>query len=141
MVTQKNSPLAVLRDVRRLRHDVRNRQAIFLAECHVHARHQRKVEGHVALIAIAEVRTHICRPLVGLGENHATFVPFIDRRANLLDRRVRLRKIFAIGAIAFDEVWNGIHAQSIDAHIQPVPHDVDDRFDNHGVIEIQIRLV
>ena len=45
---------------------------------HEHARHQREVEGHVALVAVAEVGAHVLGPLVGLGEQHAVRVVRVD---------------------------------------------------------------
>ena len=49
-------PLAVLGDVRRLPQDLDDRMAVLLPHRHEHARHQREVERHVALVAVAEVR-------------------------------------------------------------------------------------
>ena len=56
VIAQEEGPLTVLRDGRRLGHDVDDREAILLRHGHIHARHDREVEGHVALIAISEVR-------------------------------------------------------------------------------------
>ena len=39
---------------------------VFLAQGHEHARHERKVEGHVAFVAVAEVGTDIGGPLIRL---------------------------------------------------------------------------
>ena len=50
--------------------------AVLLPERHEHARHQREVERHVALVAVAEVGAHVGRPLVRLGQQHAV----ADRR-------------------------------------------------------------
>ena len=44
--------------------------AILLPQRHEHARHQREVKRHVALVAVAEVVAHVGRPLVRLGEQH-----------------------------------------------------------------------
>ena len=41
---------------------------------HEHPRHQREVEGHVALVAVAEVGDGVLGPLVGLGQQHAVRV-------------------------------------------------------------------
>ena len=37
---------------------------------HEQPRHQREVEGHVALVAVAEVGDRVLRPLVRLGQQH-----------------------------------------------------------------------
>ena len=82
MVAQEQAPLAVVGNGRRLRHDVGDRQAVFLAQRHVDARHQREMEGHVALVAVAEVRAHIGRPLVGFGQNQPVGVIGVDGGAD-----------------------------------------------------------
>ncbi len=71
VIAQEETPLAVVGDGRRLRHDVGDGQAIFLAQRHVDARHERKVKSHVAFVAVTEVGAHIRGPLVGFGENQA----------------------------------------------------------------------
>ena len=79
VVAQEDRPLAVVGDVRRLAHDVGDREAVLLRDRHVHARHQREVERHVAFVAVAEILLRVLRPLVGLGEQHAVRVAW--RRA------------------------------------------------------------
>ena len=71
VVAQEDRPLAVRRDVRRLAQDVGDREAVLARDRHVHARHQREVERHVAFVAVAEIILGILRPLVGLGQQHA----------------------------------------------------------------------
>ena len=71
VVAQEDRPLAVGRNFRRLAQDVGDREAILLRERHVHARHQREMKRHVALIAVAEILLHVLRPLIGLGQQHA----------------------------------------------------------------------
>ena len=44
--------------------------AVLLADGHEDPGHQREVERHVAFVAVAEVRTNVGRPLVGLAEQH-----------------------------------------------------------------------
>ncbi len=141
MVAEEDAPLTVLGDARGLRHDVGDGQPVFLPERHVDARHQREVEGHMALVAIAEVRAHIFGPLVGFGEDQAAFVAFVDGGADFLDGGMGFRQVFAVGAVALDQVRDGVHAQAVDAHVEPEPHDVDDFFDDAGVVEVEIGLV
>ena len=81
VVAQEDRPLAAVRDVRRLLHDLDDRVAVFLRDRHVHARHQREVVGHVALVAVAEVLAHVLRPLVGLGEQEAVACSCASMRA------------------------------------------------------------
>ena len=65
--------MAVGRDIRRLAQDVGDREAVFLGQRHVHAWHQRKVEGHVAFVTGAtilatEIQLGVFRPLVGFSQ-------------------------------------------------------------------------
>ena len=70
VVAQEQRPLGVLRDRRRLLEDVDDREAVLHPDRHEHPRHDREVEGHVAFVAVAEVRDRVLRPLVRLGEQH-----------------------------------------------------------------------
>ena len=78
MVAQKHRPLAGLRNVRRLPHDVGDRMAVLGRDRHVDARHQREVERHVAFVARAEILQHVLRPLIGLGQQHAVAVALVE---------------------------------------------------------------
>ena len=82
VVAQEQAPLAVIGNGRRLRHDVGDGQPVFLAQRHVDARHEREVERHVALVAVAEIRPHVGGPLVGLGQDQAVRILGIDGRAD-----------------------------------------------------------
>src|SRR3546814_18848173 len=65
------SPLAASGDRWGLGQDLGDRMALLTAHRHVHARHQREVEAHVALVAVgAEVVDDILRPLVEIGRAH-----------------------------------------------------------------------
>jgi hypothetical protein len=81
MVAQEHRPLACLRNIRRLPHDVRNRVAVFGRHGHVDARHQWKVERHVAFVACPEILQDILRPLIGLSEQHAMVVIHVELAA------------------------------------------------------------
>ena len=96
VVAQEEAPLAGVRDGRRLRHDVGDGQAVFLAQRHVDARHQREVEGHVALVAVAEVGADVGGPHVGFGEDDAVVVLGVDGGADFLDLDVGLGDVFAV---------------------------------------------
>ncbi len=54
---------------------------------------------------------------------------------------MRFRKIFTRGAVAFGKVWDCIHAQRIDAHVQPETHHLDHFFHDPWIVVVQIRLV
>ena len=67
--------------------DVDDREAVLHVDRHEQPRHERKVEGHVALVAVAEVGDGVLRPLVGLGQQHAVRELLVDVRAQLLAER------------------------------------------------------
>ena len=81
VIPQEKAPLAGVRNGRSLRDDVGDRQPVFLAQRHVDARHQRKMERHVAFVAVAEIRAHVGGPLVGFGQHHAVGVIGVDLAA------------------------------------------------------------
>src|SRR6516225_2998342 len=141
VIPQKEAPLTCLRKAGRLGDDVDDGQAVFLAQGHIDARHQWKMEGHVALVAIAKVWSHIRRPLVGFGQEQAARIARVDLTPHRFDHGMRFRKVFATGSVALNKVRNRVHPQPIDAHIQPVAHHLQDFLDHSGIIEVQIGLV
>ena len=68
MVAQEDGPLAAVGQLRGLLHDAGEGLAVLHGHRHEDARHERKVERHVALVAVAEVVDHVLGPLVGLGQ-------------------------------------------------------------------------
>ena len=104
VVAQEQAPLAVVRDVGRLGEDLVDRVGLLAAHGHEHARHDREVEGHVALVAVAEVLDDVGRPLVGLGQQHAVRVVGVDLGAHPLEVGVRLGQVLAVGALALVQV-------------------------------------
>ena len=141
VIAQEDGPLAGLRNVRRLRHDLGDGIAVFLRDGRVHARHQRKVICHMAFVGVAEVFAHVFGPLVGLGQKKLAGVVLVDQCADLLDDRVRLGKIFIVGSVALDEVRNRVQPETVDAHVQPEAHDLENGLEHPGIVEVEIRLV
>ena len=141
VVAEEHRPLAVLGDVRRLPQDLDDRVAILLPHRHEHARHQREVKGHVALVAVAEVGTDVGRPLVRFREQHPVRVRRVELLANLLEDIVRLLEVLADRAFALDQVRHSVQPQAVDATIEPEAHHLDDRFQHRRVVEVQVRLV
>ena len=84
VVPEEHRPLAVLRNLRRLPQDLDDRVTVFLPQRHEHARHQREVERHVAFVAVAEIRSHVGRPLVRLRQQHPVRIRRVERLADLL---------------------------------------------------------
>ena len=126
VVAQEDAPLAVRRDVRRLAQDVGHRVPVLLGDRHVHARHHREVERHVALVAVAEIRQHVLRPLVGLGEQHAPGEMPVDLGADALQDGVGLGQVLVDRALALDQIGDRVEAQAVDAHLQPEVQDAQD---------------
>jgi hypothetical protein len=141
VVAQEDRPLAVVRDVRRLLHDFDDRMPDLLRDRHVHARHQREVIRHMALVTLAEILAHVFRPLVGLGEQQPVRIVRIDQRPQLFQYRVRLRQVLIVGAFTLDQVGDRVQAEAIDSHVEPEPHHAIDRLQHLRIVEVQIRLV
>ena len=141
VVPQEDGPLTGVRQIGCLRDDVDDGMAVLLLERHVNARHQRKVKRHVAFVAVAEVRAHVARPLVRLGQQEPAVVVFVHRPAQALQHRMRLGQALAVGALALDEVWHGVEPHPVDAHVEPEPHDLGHRAGHARVVEVQVGLV
>jgi hypothetical protein len=99
------------------------------------------MERHLALVAIAEIRANVGRPLVRFREDEAVGVVGVDCSADGLDDGMRLRQVFAGGAVALQQIGNGVHAQRVHAHIQPEAHGLQDFVDYQGAVKVEIRLV
>ena len=104
VVAQEEAPLAVVGDRRRPLEDLVDRRRVLAAERHEHARHDGEMEGHVALVAVAEVVDDVLRPLVRLGEQDAVRVVRVDLGAQPLQERVRLGEVLAVRAVALEQV-------------------------------------
>ena len=142
MVAQEDRPLAGLRNLRRLPHDVGDGEAVFARDRHVHARHQREVERHVAFVGVlAEVLLGVFRPHVGLGQQHAVRVFGIQRGADLAQDGVGFRQVFVRGAGAFDQIRHCVQTQAVHAAVQPEAHHFQHRFQHRRVVEVEIGLV
>ena len=81
-------------------------------------------------VAVAKIGAHVGRPLIGFREEDAIGVLRVNFLAQSLDDGVRFRKILAIGSFALDQVGDGVDAQRVDAHVQPVAHDLQDFLDH-----------
>jgi hypothetical protein len=141
VVAQEDRPLAALGDLRRLVHDLDDGVTLLLAQAHEHARHEWKMERHVALVAIAEIRTDIRGPLIGLRQQHAPLIALVQLPPDRLEHVVRFGQVLVDRPFAFDQVGNGVQTQRIDAHIEPEAHRVDDRPEDLRILEIQVRLM
>ncbi len=116
-------------------------KAVLLGDRHVHARHEREVERHVAFVAVAEVELGILGPLIGLGQQHAVLVGGVERGADLLQDIVRLGQVLVVGALPFDQVRDRVETQPVDAHVEPEPHHAEHFLQHARIVEVQIRLM
>ena len=63
------------------------------------------------------------------------------RRADLLDDVVRLAQVLVAGAVALDQVGNGVEPEAVDAHVEPELHRLEHRVEHLRVVEVQVGLV
>ncbi len=141
MVAQEDAPLAALWNVRGLADDVGDRVPVLLRQRHVHARHQRKVEAHMALIALAEIGPRVLRPLVGLGEQHAVAVMGVELGTDLLQHLMRLGQVLVVGAFALDQIGDCVEPEPVDPHVEPVVHHPDHLLQHARIVEVEVGLV
>ena len=71
---------------------------------HEHARHDREVERHVELVALAEIRAHVLGPHVGLGQQHLAGEVRVDDPRSSLSTACVSGRFLAGGALALDEI-------------------------------------
>ena len=116
-------------------------KAVLARQRHVHARHQREVERHVAFVAVAEILLGVLRPLIGLGQQHAAGIRGVDIGADAFQHVMGLRQVLVVGALALDQIGHGIEPQPVDAHVEPEVHDAQHRLQHFGIVEIEVGLV
>jgi hypothetical protein len=145
MVAEEDAPLAVLRDLRGLRHDLRDRVPLLASHRHEDARHHRKMEPHVALVAagarVAEVLDNVRRPLVRLAEQDPVRVIGVYLLAQPPEELVRLRQVLAVRPVVNEQVRDRVQPQAVDTQVQPEAQRVDDGLLDGGLVEVQVRLV
>ena len=141
VVSQKDAPLTVLRNRRRLFEDVDDRKTIFPLDRHEQPRHQGKVEIHVAFIAVPEVRRSVFRPLIRLGQQHLVGILFLDMAAQRFQKGVGLRQVLAVRALALVQVRHGVQTHPVHPQVQPEVDRVQHRLVHGRIVEIQIGLV
>ena len=95
-------------------------KTVLHADGHEQPGHEWEVEGHMALIPLAEVGSGLGRPLVGLGQEHAVGELAIDMFPELSEEGVGLREVFATGALPLKEVGHGVQAKPVHAHAEPI---------------------
>ena len=141
MVAQEDGPLAVRRNLRRLPQYIGDGKPVLARDRHVHARHQREVECHVAFVIVAEIVLGVLGPLIGFCQQHAVRIMGIEFGTNSLQDRMRFGQILVIGALAFHQIRHRIQSQPINAKLEPIAQNSKDLLQHARIVEIQIRLV
>ena len=90
---------------------------------------------------VAEVLDDVGRPLVGLGQQHPAGELVVDDLAAVLEERVRLGQVLAVGALALEQVGHRVQPEAVDAEVEPEAQDVDHRFLHGRVVVVQVGLV
>ena len=62
-------------------------------------------------------------------------------RAQIFQKRVGLRQILAVRALAFIQIRHGVEPKPVDAHIEPEIDDVEHCLPDCGIVEVEIGLV
>ncbi len=52
-----------------------------------------------------------------------------------------LGDVFATGAVALDEIGDGVETEGVDAEVEPEAHGFEDFFHDSGVVEVEVGLV
>ena len=141
VVAEEQRPLRVGRCVGRLGQDVDDREAVLLPRRHEDPRHQRKVEGHVAEVALSQVGDRVLGPLVGLGEQHAAGEALVDVCPQPPEELEGLGQVLRRGALAGEQVGHGVEPEAVHAHLEPIVDDVDDGVLDVGVVVVEAGLV
>ena len=141
VVAEEHRPLARRVELRGLPQDVDDGEAILHVNRHEEARHDREVEVHVALVAVAEIARGVFGPLVCLGKEHAPRELRIDVLAERLQVRVGLGEVLAVRSLGLVEVGDGVEPESVDAAGHPEIDDAQHRLVDGRVLEVEIRLV
>ncbi len=141
MVPEKNAPLAALGDLRGLGQDLGDGVALGPPQGHEHAGHEREVEAHVALVAVAEVVDDVGRPLVRFGQQHPPGEGGVDLLADPLQELVGLGEVLAVRPLPFEEIGDGVEAEPVHPEVQPEADDPHHRFLDLVVVVVEVGLV
>ena len=141
MVPEEETPLAVVGDGGRVEVHVGDGTAIGAVHRHEHPRHQREVERHVELVAVAEVLARVLGPLVRLREQDAVAVARVDLRPQLLEEGVRLGQVLAARPVALEQVGHGVAPEAVQPLVEPEAERVEHGPLDLGIVVVEIGLV
>ena len=95
----------------------------------------------MAFVAVTEIGGRVLRPLIRLRQQHAVVVALVDVPAELPQELVGFGQVLAVGAVAFEQVRDGVEPETVNAAVQPEVHCLGDGGANSRVVEVQVRLV
>ena len=98
------------------------------------------MKSHVEFIPVAEVVADFARPLVGFAQQDAVGVALVHEAAHFFEKGVCFRKVFAVTAVAFEEIGYCVGAEAVHAQVEPELHHVQHLGAYGRVVEIQIGL-
>ena len=99
------------------------------------------MKGHVAFVALTEIRDGVFGPLVGFRQQHAVAEPPIDFLAQRAQQFVRFREVFTVRAVALVKIRHSVQTHSVHAQPQPEIHHLRNVSPYFGAVEIQIGLM
>ena len=141
VVAQERRPLAALGQLRGLLEDVDDRHPVLLPHRHEQPWHQREVEVHVALVAVAEVGGRGPRATGWPRRAASGRRSAIDVAAQAADELVGLGQVLARGAVPLEQVGHGVEAHAVDPEIHPVVDHLQHLVGDLGVVEVEVGLV
>ena len=141
VVAKEYPPAGPLRYLGRPGEDFGDGKTLFPADCHEHPGHQRKMEAHVAFVAVAEVLHDVFGPLVGLCQQYLPGVERIHFFAQPFQVLVGLREIFTVRAFGLEEIRHRVQPETVQADVEPITQHIDDRVGHFGVLEVEVGLV
>ena len=90
----------------------------------------------MTFVATAEIFLSVLRPLIRFRQQQAPRIMIIHLGTDAFQNGVSFRQIFVIGALSFHQIRHCVQTQAIHAHIQPIFHNIQHRFEHGGIIKI-----
>ena len=79
--------------------------------------------------------------MIRFRQQDASLITLVDPLSNILQILVRLRQVFAAGALPFDQIRHSITPESIQSLIKPKSHHLQHGLSQLGIIIVEVRLV
>ncbi|MPM39399.1 hypothetical protein SDC9_86032 [bioreactor metagenome] len=141
VVAQEGTPLAALGDGRGVGEDVGDAGPVGLPQAHVEPGHHREMEGHLALVPVAEVLDHVMGPLVRLAEQQRAGVVVVELLADRLEQVMGAGQVLAVRPVGLDQVGHRVESETVDAQVGPEPQRRQHLVQHPGIVEVEVGLV